>query len=46
MFTCVPLCILSIVLMMWGFIWMIFIPEFVWMFAVGMVLGLMFSKDC
>ncbi len=46
MFTCPALCILGIVLSMWGFIWAIFLPEFIWLFVVGMVLGVLFSKDC
>jgi hypothetical protein len=31
---------------MWGFIWGIFLPDFIWMCVVGMALGLLFSKDC
>lgn len=46
MFTCMPLAILGIVLSMWGFIWAIFLPEFIWLFVFGMALGLLFSKDC
>ena len=46
MFTCMPLAILGIVLSMWGFIWAIFLPEFIWMMVAGMAIGWMFSKDC
>lgn len=46
MFTCPTLCILGLVLVIWGFVWGIFIEEFLWLCAVGFVIGWMFSKDC
>lgn len=46
MFTSPALCVVGLVLAMWGFIWGIFLPQFLWLFAFGMGLGLMFSKDC
>lgn len=46
MFTCPALCILGLVLSMWGFIWGIFIEEFLWLCVAGFALGWMFSKDC
>lgn len=46
MFTCVPLYLLGIVMTMWGLIWAMFLPEFIWMMVAGMVIGGMFSKGC
>lgn len=46
MFTCPALSIVGMVLAMWGFIWGIFFPGFLWLFAFGMAFGWLFSKDC
>lgn len=45
MTTCRPLAYIGMILMMWGFIWGIFLPDFLWMCVTGMVMGWFFSKD-
>lgn len=45
MLTCRPLAMLGVILMMWGFIWGIFLPNFLWVCGIGTVIGLVFSKD-
>lgn len=46
MFTCPALAWVGLVLSMWGFIWGIFFPEFLWLCAIGFVMGWLFSKNC
>lgn len=46
MFTCPALAWVGLVFAMWGFIWGIFFPEFLWLCAIGFVMGWLFSKDC
>lgn len=46
MFTCPALAWLGLVLSMWGLIWGIFFQEFLWLCAIGFVMGWLFSKDC
>lgn len=46
MFTCPALCVLGLILAMWGFIWGIFFQKFLWLCLAGFALGWMFSKDC
>lgn len=45
MFRCPFLAGLGVILVIWGFFGSIFIPKFLIMFVIGIVLGLMFSKD-
>lgn len=45
MVRCRSLCYLGIVMMMWGFIWGIFLRDFLWMSVAGMILGWTFSKE-
>lgn len=46
MFTCPALAWVGLVFAMWGFIWGIFFQEFLWLCAIGFVVGWLFSKDC